>query len=117
MNWISTKIPDAHWLTEYRVKGTKIITIACEYQSTSNKADMVVVVRPGSDTALALGLCNIIISEKFYDEDFIKRYTDLPFLVMMDTLKLLKPEDIILNYKNKELKNTNIFRLFRVCSG
>ncbi len=31
MNWISTKMPDAHWLTEARLKGTKVVVIACEY--------------------------------------------------------------------------------------
>jgi len=111
MNWISTKMPDAHWLTEARVKGTKVITIACEYQSTSNKADAAIVIRPGSDTAFALGMANIIISEKLYDADFIKAQTDLPFLVRMDTLKLLKPQDVIRDYKNKELENTQILKV------
>src|SRR3989338_4038915 len=110
MNWISTKMPDAHWLTEARVKGTKVITIACEYQSTSNKADAAIIIRPGSDTAFALGMANIIISEKLYDADFIKAQTDLPFLVRMDTLKLLKPQDVIRDYKNKELRNTQVLK-------
>ena len=34
MNWITTKMPDAHWLTEARLKGTRIVVIACEYSST-----------------------------------------------------------------------------------
>lgn len=33
MNWITTKMPDSHWLTEARMKGTKIIVIACEYSA------------------------------------------------------------------------------------
>lgn len=110
MNWISTKMPDGHWLTEARLKGTKVVTVACEYQSTSNKADKVIVMRPGSDPAFALGLANIIIQEKLYDEEFIKAQTDLPFLVRMDTLQLLKPEDIILDYKPRELKNTQVLK-------
>ncbi|MFA4842676.1 MAG: molybdopterin-dependent oxidoreductase, partial [Candidatus Omnitrophota bacterium] len=76
MNWISTKMPDGHWLTEARVKGTKVVTLACEYQSTSSKADEVIVIRPGSDTAFALGLAHIIIKEKLYDAEFIKGHTD-----------------------------------------
>ena len=31
MNWITTKMPDAHWLTEARLKGTRVVVIACEY--------------------------------------------------------------------------------------
>ncbi|MBM4387087.1 MAG: molybdopterin-dependent oxidoreductase, partial [Deltaproteobacteria bacterium] len=110
MNWISTKMPDGHWLTEARIKGTKIVTVACEYQSTSNKAEKVIVLRPGSDTALALGLANVIISEKLYDEGFVKGNTDLPLLVRLDTLKLLKPHDFIKDYKAKELKNTVVMK-------
>lgn len=110
MNWISTKMPDAHWLTEARLKGTKVVTVACEYQSTSNKADKVIVVRPGSDPALALGLANIIMSENLYDVDFVKGHTDLPLLVRLDTLKLLKPEEVIPDYHNKVLLNTRMLK-------
>lgn len=110
MNWISTKMPDAHWLTEARLKGTKVVTVACEYQSTSNKADKVIILRPGSDPAFSLGLSNIIIQEKLYDSEFVKGHTDLPFLVRLDTLKLLKPQDIIPDYKPKELKNTQLLK-------
>ena len=28
MNWITTKMPDAHWLTEARMQGTRIVVIA-----------------------------------------------------------------------------------------
>jgi nitrate reductase / nitrite oxidoreductase, alpha subunit len=63
MNWISTKMPDSHWLTEARLHGAKVFVIATEYQSTSNKADEMLVIRPGTDTALALGLARIIIDE------------------------------------------------------
>ena len=38
MNWVTTKMPDTHWLTEARLKGTKVVVIACEYSSTSIKA-------------------------------------------------------------------------------
>ena len=110
MNWISTKMPDAHWLTEARLKGTKVVTVACEYQSTSNKADKVIVLRPGSDPCFALGLSNIIIQEKLYDAEFIKGHTDLPFLVRMDTLKFLKPQEIIKGYQPKELQNTQVLK-------
>src|SRR3989338_3886805 len=110
MNWIATKMPDGHWLSEARVKGTRVVTIACEYQATSSKADDVIVIRPGSDTAFALGLANIIIKERLYDADFIRAQTDLPFVVRMDTLKLLKPQDIIKDYQNKELKDTHVLK-------
>jgi nitrate reductase alpha subunit len=94
MNWITTKMPDAHWLTEARLKGTKVVVIACEYSATANKGDEVIIVRPGTTPALALGLCHVLLREQRHDEAFVKRFTDLPLLVRMDTLKLLKASEL-----------------------
>lgn len=32
-------------------------------------------IRPGTDGALALGICNVVINEELYDEDFVKNWT------------------------------------------
>lgn len=110
MNWITTKMPDAHWLTEARMKGAKVTIIACEYSATANKGDSVMVVRPGVTPALALGFCNIILNEKLYDPEYIKQNTDLPFLVRTDTGKFLKPQEVLKDYKQVELKNTKVLK-------
>lgn len=94
MNWITTKMPDAHWLTEARLKGTRIVVIACEYSATSTKADDAIVVRPGTTSALALGLSQVILQEKLYDADYVRRFTDLPLLVRMDNLKYLRAAEV-----------------------
>ncbi len=109
MNWISTKMPDAHWLTEARLKGTKVVVIATEYNSTSCKADEIVVIRPGTDPALALGIAQVLIKENLYDKKFVKTHTDLPMLVRMDTGDMLKAADIHgKSYKPKKLKMTKV---------
>ncbi|HUF90989.1 MAG TPA: molybdopterin oxidoreductase, partial [Candidatus Limnocylindria bacterium] len=36
MNWITTKMPDSHWLTEARLKGTKVVVLTVEYSATAN---------------------------------------------------------------------------------
>jgi nitrate reductase alpha subunit len=94
MNWITTKMPDAHWLTEARLKGTRVVVIACEYSATATKGDDVIVVRPGTTPALALGLANVILQEKLYDAEYVKQWTDLPLLVRMDTLKHLRAAEV-----------------------
>jgi nitrate reductase alpha subunit len=104
MNWITTKMPDAHWLTEARVKGTRIVVIACEYSATSSKADDAIVVRPGTTPALALGLASVIMRENLYDAQYVKQWTDLPLLVRMDSLKLLRVEEVF-GTKPAELSN------------
>lgn len=105
MNWISTKMPDGHWLTEARLRGTKVVVVAAEYSSTANKADEVVIVRPGTSPALALGMAGIIMREKLYDEQHVRSKTDLPLLVRTDTWKLLRASDVIKDYKLAELNN------------
>ncbi len=94
INWITTKMPDSHWLSEARLKGTKLVAITVEYSSTASKCDDVVVIRPGTDPALALGLAQVIVSRGLYDRDWVARSTDLPFLVRLDTLELLRPTDV-----------------------
>jgi nitrate reductase alpha subunit len=94
MNWITTKMPDGHWLTEARLKGTRVVVIACEYSATSSKADDAIVVRPGTTPALALGLVHVVLREKLYDAQYVRRFTDLPLLVRMDTLKYLRASDV-----------------------
>jgi nitrate reductase / nitrite oxidoreductase, alpha subunit len=105
MNWTTTKMPDSHWLTEARMRGARVVVISAEYQATANKADDVIVLRAGTDAALALGIARIIIDEQLYDETFVKRFTDLPLLVRMDTLKKLHAKDIIPNYQPADLTN------------
>ncbi|MBK9215696.1 MAG: molybdopterin-dependent oxidoreductase [Chloracidobacterium sp.] len=109
MNWITTKMPDAHWLTEARMKGTKVVVIACEYSATATKGDEVVVVRPGTTPAVALGFANVIMQEKLYDEDYVRRWTDMPILVRMDTLKYLKASEVF-GGGPAELKQTFIVK-------
>ena len=109
MNWIATKMPDAHWLTEARLKGVRVVVIACEYSATSSKGDQAIVVRPGTTPALALGLANVVLKEKLYDQDYVRQWTDLPILVRMDTLKYLRAQDVF-GGTLADLKSTKILK-------
>ncbi|HLF06563.1 MAG TPA: molybdopterin-dependent oxidoreductase, partial [Thermoplasmata archaeon] len=105
MNWIATKMPEAHWVSEARMRGAKLVTIATEYQSSSNKADEAVVIRPATDTAFALGVAHVLIRDGKYDHEYLERFTDLHLLVRMDTKKLVRAGEVIPNYQNADLKN------------
>jgi nitrate reductase / nitrite oxidoreductase, alpha subunit len=102
MNWITTKMPDSHWLTEARLKGAHTVAITVEYSATASKCDDVVIIRPGTDPAFALGLAQVILDEGLYDEAFVKRFTDLPTLVRMDTLERLHARDVFPGYEERE---------------
>lgn len=107
-NWIATKMPDGHWLTEAKLHGAKVVTIAPEYQSASSKADEVIIIRPGHDAAFSMGLAHVIVKEKLYDEAFVKNFTDLPLLVRMDNLKLLRARDVIPGYQAATLTQAKL---------
>ncbi len=107
-NWIATKMPDGHWLTEAKLHGAKVITIAPEYQSASSKADEVIIIRPGHDAAFSMGLAHVIIKEDLYDEAFVRNFTDLPLLVRMDNLKMLRAREVIPGYQAAVLASAKL---------
>ena len=108
MNWIATKMPDGHWLTEARLHGAKVVTIAPEYQSSTCKADRHITIRTATDSALALGMSQAIIRDGTYDADFVKTQTDLSLLVRTDTKKLLHAADVIPGYVNATLRTVQL---------
>jgi nitrate reductase alpha subunit len=105
MNWTCTKMPDAHWLTEARQRGSKVMNITIEYQATANKSDEVIVIRPATDHALILGVSRILMEKNLYDKDYVKSFTDLPVLVRTDNLQYLKASDIMEGYNLSPLRN------------
>lgn len=101
-NFVEHKMADVHWMVEGIERQAKIVVVGPDYNPTSQKADCWVPVRPGSDTALLLCLANLVIKNGHIEEDFVKKHSDLPLLVRMDTLKKLRAADIIPGYKNAE---------------
>ena len=58
------------------------------------KADPWLRVRPGTDAALALAITNVMIERGWYDEAFVRRWTNGPLLVRSDTGRLLRASDL-----------------------
>ncbi len=56
-------------------RGAKLIVVDPAKTEMANKADFHLQIRPGTDGALALGMMNVIISEKIYDRDFVTDWT------------------------------------------
>ena len=100
-NLVENKITDAHWFIECMERGAKIVVIAPEYGAPSTKADYWIPVRPSTDAALWLGVTRLMIDNKWYDEKFIKAFTDFPLLVRTDNLKRLRASDVFSNYKSQ----------------
>jgi anaerobic selenocysteine-containing dehydrogenase len=75
-------------------RGMKLIVIDPRHVGLANKADVWLRVRPGTDGALALGLANIMIERGWYDQKFVRTWSNGPLLVRADTDRLLKAEDL-----------------------
>ncbi|MCL7401156.1 MAG: molybdopterin-dependent oxidoreductase [Thaumarchaeota archaeon] len=57
-----------------RERGAELIVIDPRFTELASKADLWLQVRPGTDGALALGMLNVIIKERLYDEEFVKKW-------------------------------------------
>lgn len=89
-----TRIPDCHFLWEARYNGAKLVLISPDYSPTAMHTDLWLNPKPGTDTALTMGLVHVIIEEKLYNSTYTKTYTDLPFLVREDNGQFLREKDL-----------------------
>ncbi|NMR21169.1 nitrate reductase subunit alpha [Cellulomonas fimi] len=85
-----TRTPDAHWMTEARYRGQKVVAVSPDYADNVKFADEWLAAQPGTDGALAMAMGHVILREFFVDRqvpyftDYVQRYTDLPFLIRLD---------------------------------
>jgi len=75
MNMISTNLHAWPFILEAQKKGAKVVVIDPVRTRTAKQADWHVVIKPGTDGALALGMMNVIIAEDLVDKDYVEKYT------------------------------------------
>ena len=84
-----TRTPDAHFMTEARYRGQKVVVVSPDYSDHTKFADDWLAAAPGTDGALAMAMGHVILSEFFRDRqvpyftEYVKTYTDAPFLVTL----------------------------------
>ncbi|MFB9199571.1 nitrate reductase subunit alpha [Nonomuraea spiralis] len=85
-----TRTPDAHFMTEARYQGTKVVAVSPDYADNVKFADDWLAPHPGTDGALAMAMGHVTLTEFFRDRqvpyftDYVRKYTDLPFLVTLE---------------------------------
>lgn len=57
-------------------KGAKLVVFEPRFSVVADKADEWYAIRPGTDVAVALALCHVLIEENLYDKAFIERYVE-----------------------------------------
>ena len=86
-----TRTPDAHFYTEVRYKGAKSVVICPDYSEASKLSDLWLAPKQGTDAALAMAMGHVILKEFYlekskkskYFDSYAKKYTDMPFLVVL----------------------------------
>jgi nitrate reductase alpha subunit len=89
-----TRTPDAHFFTEVRYKGTKTVAVTPDYSEVAKLADIWMHPKQGTDAAVAMAMGHVILKEFYfpdgrrasaraYFDDYVRRYTDMPMLVML----------------------------------
>lgn len=92
--------PSATWLAhgtrvaDARARGAKLVVVDPLRVGFAAKADEWLRVRPGSDGALALSIAGVMIDEGWFDSDFVRTWTNGPFLVRDDTGQMLTGADL-----------------------
>ncbi|MEA3372519.1 MAG: molybdopterin-dependent oxidoreductase [Campylobacterota bacterium] len=89
-----SRIPDAHFVWEGKYNGAKIITITPEFNATAKSSDLWIPIKAGSDNILAMSVIQVILDQKLYKPEFMKQYTDLSFLVDVETQKMIRRSDM-----------------------
>jgi anaerobic selenocysteine-containing dehydrogenase len=56
-------------------RGAAVITIDVRHTEAAKRSDEVLLLRPGTDAAMAMALMQVIISENLYDYDFVAQHT------------------------------------------
>jgi anaerobic selenocysteine-containing dehydrogenase len=94
-NGAQTRFVDFHFVVEAQRRGAKVVCVDPNRSATAAKADQWISLRPGTDTALALGLLHEIMEQGGHSEPFLREHTNAPFLLRRDTGGFLREADVI----------------------
>jgi len=90
----SSHIQNWRRIRDAQQKGARLVVVDPRRTGTVEKADLWIQNKPGSDTALALGVVHVILRDRLYDRQFVTQWTNAPFLVSADTGRFLRGKDI-----------------------
>lgn len=82
-------------MLDAQASGSRLVVIDPRFSATAMHADWWVSPRPGSDTALVLGMLHVVIEEGLIDRKFALTHTVAPLLVRLDTGRYLRESDVI----------------------
>ena len=91
-NLADTHTSELRYIVRARERGAKIVYIDPRFSSTATIADQWIPIRPGGDSALALGMMNWIIANDRHDKEFLSKHSCGSLLVRDDDGQDLRGE-------------------------
>ena len=73
-------------------RGVKVVTFDVRFSNTAAKSDEWIPIKPGTDGAVALAMCNVIMEEDLHDAEFIEKWTNTNVAQLKAHLKQYTPE-------------------------
>ncbi|MDR1082629.1 MAG: molybdopterin-dependent oxidoreductase, partial [Coriobacteriales bacterium] len=81
-----------HSIIDMMKRGSKVIMVDPRMNWLATRAEHVLRLRPGTDTAVAMAMLNVIITEDLYDHDFVDCWC-YGFDEFAERVKTMSPED------------------------
>ena len=75
-NAVHTQVNLMHHVSKARRRGAKLVVVDPYRNATAQKADLHIMLQPGSDGALAAALMHVLLQEGLADRDYLAEYTD-----------------------------------------
>jgi anaerobic selenocysteine-containing dehydrogenase len=91
----ATSPAQASRISRARNRGAKLIVIDPRETGLAQKADCWLRVKPGADGELAMAMIHVLIEENLFNADFVRRWTNAPFLVRGDNAQLLTERNLV----------------------
>src|SRR5215813_7587528 len=94
-----TRTPDCHFAAESRHNGTKMVVLAPDFSQVSKYADQWIPLHAGQDGAFWMAINHVILKEFHHEKqtpyflDYVKKYSDSPFLVQLDVAQTSVGDD------------------------
>lgn len=75
-NAVHTQVNLMHHVSKAKRRGARLVVVDPYRNATAKKADLHIMLQPGSDGALAAGLMHVLLGEGLADRDYLEQYTD-----------------------------------------
>ncbi|MGB0865796.1 MAG: molybdopterin-dependent oxidoreductase [Granulosicoccaceae bacterium] len=75
-NAVHTQVNVMHYVSQAKKNGAKLVVIDPYLNATAEKADAHLMLKPGTDAALACAVMHVLIAEELADFTYLAQYTD-----------------------------------------